>query len=215
MMKMMIISIRPMRTRYLMMTALVAAAMCSCAKDSDQTDAEASQVELTFRASFGTATRTVVQENGTSVWWSPGDKIQVFYGSLTSGRFTSTNPEAVAITQFTGSLPISSATLENGLIGASFWGVYPYNVEDTCDGESLTLAISAEQTGAPGTFAEGQFPAVAKSNGMDLAFYNVCGGIVFTVVSEGIRSVTLTSNNGEALAGKATVSFNDDDYPEV
>lgn len=204
-----------MRTRYLMMTALVAAAMCSCAKDSDQTDAEASQVELTFRASFGTATRTVVQENGTSVWWSPGDKIQVFYGSLTSGRFTSTNPEAVAITQFTGSLPISSATLENGLIGASFWGVYPYNVEDTCDGESLTLAISAEQTGAPGTFAEGQFPAVAKSNGMDLAFYNVCGGIVFTVVSEGIRSVTLTSNNGEALAGKATVSFNDDDYPEV
>ena len=204
-----------MRTRYLMMVALVAATLCSCEKEWGRTDAEQSQVELTFRASFGAATRTAVQENGTSVWWSPGDKIQVFYGSLTSGRFTSTNSEAAAIAEFTGSLPISSATLENGLVGTSFWGVYPYNVEDVCDGESVTLSISSNQIGAANTFAEGQFPAIAKSNGLDLAFYNVCGGMVFTVVSEGIRSVTLTSNQGEPLAGTATVSFNADGVPEV
>jgi hypothetical protein len=198
-----------------MMVALVAATLCSCEKEWGRTDAEQSQVELTFRASFGAATRTAVQENGTSVWWSPGDKIQVFYGSLTSGRFTSTNPEAAAIAEFTGSLPISSATLENGLVGTSFWGVYPYNVDDACDGESVTLSISPDQIGAANTFAEGQFPAIAKSNGMDLAFYNVCGGVVFTVASEGIRSVTLTSNQGESLAGTATVSFNDDGVPEV
>ena len=198
-----------------MMVALVAATLCSCEKEWGRTDAEQSQVELTFRASFGTATRTAVQENGTSVWWSPGDKIQVFYGSLTSGRFTSTNSEAAAIAEFTGSLPISSATLENGLVGTSFWGVYPYNVEDVCDGESVTLTVSPKQTGADNTFAEGQFPAIAKSNGLDLAFYNVCGGVVFTVVSEGIRSVTLTSNQGEPLAGTATVSFNAEGVPEV
>lgn len=198
-----------------MMVALVAATLCSCEKEWGRTDAEQSQVELTFRASFGAATRTAVQENGTSVWWSPGDKIQVFYGSLTSGRFTSTNPEAAATAEFTGSLPISSATLENGLVGTSFWGVYPYNVEDVCDGESVTLTVSPKQTGAANTFAEGQFPAIAKSNGLDLAFYNVCGGVVFTVVSEGIRSVTLTSNHGEPLAGTATVSFNADGVPEV
>jgi len=205
-----------MQTRYLILAAAFAAALVSCQKETSHENTEAREVEMTFHATFaGAGTRTAIQENGTSVWWTPGDKIQVFYGSLASGRFTSTNPEPAQVADFTGTMPIVTATLENGVFGSSFWGVYPYNVDDTCDGENVTLTVLSKQTAAAGTFAGEQFPAVAKSNGMDLAFYNVCGGVVFTVVREGIRSVTVASNNGEALAGTVTLSFNDEGVPEI
>ena len=209
-------TVRPMQTRYFFLAAALIAATVSCQKEASHDNMEAEGVELTFHASFaGASTRTAVQENGTSVWWTPGDKIRIFYGTLASGRFTSTNPEPAPITDFTGTLPIVTATLENGANGASFWGVYPYNEADTCDGESVTLTVPDGQTGAAGTFAPGQFPAIANSTGLDLAFYNVCGGVVFTVASEGIRSVTFEGRRSEPTAGTVKVGFNAEGVPAI
>lgn len=205
-----------MQTRYLILAAAFAAALVSCQKETGQDNTEAREVEMTFHATFAEAgTRTAVQEDGTSVWWTPGDKIQVFYGSLASGRFTSTNPEPAQVADFTGTMPIVTATMENGVLGSSFWGVYPYDAADTCDDEGVTLTVSGKQTGAAGTFGPGEFPSIAKSTGLDLAFYNVCGGLVFTVASEGIRSVTFEGRKSEPVAGTVRVVFNSEGLPSI
>lgn len=205
-----------MQTRYLILAAAFAAALVSCQKETGQDNTEAREVEMTFHATFaGAGTRTAVQEDGTSVWWTPGDKIQVFYGSLASGRFTSTNPEPAQVADFTGTMPIVTATMENGVLGSSFWGVYPYDAADTCDDEGVTLTVSGKQTGAAGTFGPGEFPSIAKSTGLDLAFYNVCGGLVFTVASEGIRTVTFEGRKSEPVAGTVRVVFNSEGLPAI
>ena len=54
------------------------------------------------------------------------------------------------------------------------------------------------------------FPAVAVSQESNLDFYNVCGGIVFTVQGEDIKTVTLKGNHGESVAGISRVSFSSD-----
>ena len=46
--------------------------------------------------SDGQATKTAVQSNGTSVWWTTGEQLNVFYGTTHSGKFTSLNTEPAA-----------------------------------------------------------------------------------------------------------------------
>ena len=97
----------------------------------------------------------------------------------------------------------------------AFWAVYPYDPANTCDGTSVTLTVPATQASREGSFANKLFPAIATSPQFQLAFYNVCGGIRFTVAHEGINALTILANNGEPLAGKVRVSFGSGGVPVV
>jgi len=85
--------------------------------------------------------------------------------------------------------------------------VYPYGRNTTCDGSSVTLTLPYEQGAAPDTFADDLFPSIARSTNFTMAFYPVCGSIRFKVSNPDIVKVTLSGNNNEDLAGKATVSM--------
>ena len=201
-----------MKTRYL--TIVCAGLVCSfiaCNREMNEADLPFPSGEFTVVASFGDMqnTRTAIV-NETEVWWTPNDAINVFYGSLTSGRFTSTVAEAAATAAFTGSLPAITGTIETGGEAQPFWAVYPYNVQNICDGSSITLTVPVKQKGEEGTFGRNTFPAIATSSGLDLAFYNVCGGIVLTVNRDDIRTITLRGKNNETLAGTVRVAFVED-----
>lgn len=173
--------------------------------------------EMEFRAVWADAdeTRTSLQPDGTSIWWSPGDQINVFYGGLFSGQFTSTNAEAQPLVNFRGSLVAQTGTEDSSVSGLSYWAIYPYNKNNSCDSESVEMTLLTFQEAVSGTFSEGSFPAVAKSEGLDLAFYNVCGGARFSVANEGVRRVVFKANAGESLCGKIRVAFGDDGKPFV
>ena len=190
-----------MRTRYILLA--VAALAAACSKSGELPEPEG--LQMTFRAYQEGAqpTRTTVQEGGTQVFWEPGDEIKVFSGSR-DGRFTSNATGLTDVTEFTGTL--NNPEDENIGDGLT-WGLYPYRDDATFDGSSVTTTLPSEQTGRAGSFARDTHITLARSSTQDLAFYNVCGGVRFTLSQEGISRVTFEGNNGETLAGQVRLAF--------
>lgn len=175
-------------------------------------------ITITARTETEATTKTELSEAGDgAVLWTPGDEISLFCGSGTAGgrRFTSAATEAVAITDFTGTIETITGSSEATPEGTWFWGLYPYSPTATCDGSSVTMTLSAEQMATAGTFATGTAPSLGRSKNTSMGFYNICGGLKFSVTHEGIKKVTFQSNNGEPVAGTARVAFNEAGLPEV
>ena len=167
--------------------------------------------EFTLYASSGeNETKTVLQRDG-SVFWSPGDCITVFYGNI-PGKFTSTNTEPAASAEFTGSLGSFVVDGET-----EFKAIYPHSddiVMPTDEG-ILSIFLPSEQTAVEGTFADDLFICVAKSKDVNLHFYNVCGGVKFSLARDDIKKVVFKGNNGEILAGRMAVEFDSNGIPQV
>jgi len=134
---------------------------------------------------------------------------------MASGKFTSTNTEPQATANFTGTLTSLIGDIDTEEGNAVCWAIYPYNEANTCDGQSVTMTLAQEQEAAGGTFADKFFPAVAKSNSFSLAFYNICGGVRFSVTQEGVKRVIFKSNDGSPMAGKVRVGFGEDNRPQI
>ena len=176
-----------------------------------------SERHITISASISDPeTRTERASYGT-VLWCPGDEISLFYGSGADGgsRFTSQNTEKAKVADFSGTINV--ITGGNGISedDTYFWAVYPYDSTASCDGESITTNLPSKQVAVAGTFANGLFPTLGRSKGVSMPFYNICGGLKFSVTEEGIKSVTLKGNNNEIIAGRITVGFDDGGVPVV
>ena len=198
---------------------------CSIQELDNKTFSDDDSVErLTFTATLGDTyeTKTEFVSSDAASWpiyWLPGDAINIFYGSRSEARFETSEDftSAGPVTEFEGYLRAATgAADENGNITTqNFWGLYPYNENNTCDGNSVTLTIPSEQTGVAGTFANGLNPSVACSPNMGLTFYNVGSWFIFTVTQENVVSATLTGANGETLVGKVKVSMDENNRPKI
>lgn len=155
------------------------------------------------------SSRSVLQSDG-AVYWSPGDAINLFYGVSESAKFTSDNTEPVAQANFNGSL---EGFIPNG--SDDFWAVYPYAAENAFDGSAISLTLPDVQTGKAGTFDNNLLVSLARSKDYTLQFYNLCGGVKFSVANEGIKYVTFRGNANEALAGQVKVAFDSNGKPQV
>lgn len=196
-----------MKTRDLLF-ALAALAATACTESKVLIEPVREQIVITAGFEDAQSTRTGLLDGGTQVYWEYGDNIKVFCDGA-SGNFTSQisdvyehSPEST----FAGSLD-NVVMGGNGALSKTIWGLYPYRSDATCDGSSVTTTLPADQTGMPGSFFKRTLITLASSNSLALRFYNVCGGIRFSLSKSGIRSVILESNNGEALAGTVTVAF--------
>lgn len=204
-----------------MILALLIAAGCTDEERFEGLSQEFPKIsyELTFNAfrESDLETRTVRNETTGAVLWSPDDAISLFYGSGTNGgsRFVSDATELCDVTNFTGTITAVTGGANISLDDTYFWGVYPYSDDVACDGTYVTLTLPTHQTAVPGTFATCLFPSIARSQGLMMGFYNVCGGWRFSVTKEGIRKVTLKSNGGEMITGKIKVCLNDSGIPAI
>ena len=85
-----------------------------------------------------------------------------------------------------------------------------------CDGNKISTRLFHWQKGVANTFDRYLNIAVAKSNDYkELSFYNVLGGVRFSVNADNITRVTFRGNNGEALAGNLVIGMNAQGRPEV
>ncbi len=166
---------------------------------------------VTFQAVQGDspASKTVLQADG-SIFWSPGDEINLFYGENGAARFKADNTQAAAHASFTGSL---EGFLPNGQ--DAFWAVCPYSAETRFTGSAVGLYVPESQVGMPGSYDPDAFISLARSQDYTLQFYNLCGGIKFSVMHEGIQYVTFHGNRQELLAGQVNVAFNEEGRPVV
>ena len=197
------------------MSVLVMLLAYACEPESLVPDLEPqADSHLQFRAVWeGTpGTKTVVQSDGVSVWWTTNENINVFYQGKT-GKFTSLNTEGAPTVVFDGILDTNTGV--GDAQSTECWAIYPYSENNSFDGTDVTITVPYEQTAKAGSFADNLFPAIARSNTSDLTFYNVCGGVCFTVTTPNISKVVYTSKNGEALTGKVRVGFDNNNLPAV
>ena len=160
-------------------------------------------------------TESLIETSATSksekeVLWEPGDEIAVFSGEL-SGKFVSTlkkKPSASAV--FKGELGLESWPEEMDI-----WAVYPYSEDAFFDGKTITTTLPSEQIARDGAFGKDMNLAIAHSNSSTLQFYNVGGGIRFSVAEEGIKKVMFEGLNGEIISGKVKIGFDKDGLPEI
>ena len=182
--------------------------MSGCARNVEPTGPEGIQMTFTAYQEGSAPTKTTVLDGGTQVYWETSEEIKVFYGGAI-GRFISQNTENVPVTTFIGTINVVAGANEGSVADYTTWGLYPYRADATCDGSSVTTTLPSAQTGRAGSFAKKTNITVAQSNGLNLPFYNVCGGVRFSLTQEGIKRVTFEGNNVEALAGKIKIAFED------
>ena len=182
---------------YIITAAVISLVACSRNQEIDVPDANLS---LFARTESPADTKTVV-ESGTHVFWEPGDEIAVFMGEK-SAKFTTDITAAAGTATFKGTFGDTTWPEEPDL-----WAVYPYSEEAVFDGATITTTLPSEQVAREGSFGKDMNLAIAHSNSSTLQFYNVGGGIRFSVSEEGIKKVVLTGLKEENLAGQIRLSF--------
>ena len=152
-------------------------------------------------------TKTYV-DNQLTMRWTKDDEISIFVGNTLNQRYKYDGETGANSGSFT---PLSSP----GFVAAdpldANYAVYPYASTTEMDASGkIKLTLPAVQTYAEGTFGLGANTMVtATENKSDflLQFKNLCGYLVVNLYGSGtIKSVTFEGNNGEKIAGKATVT---------
>lgn len=149
------------------------------------------------------STKTVLEVDGEGVgtiYWTPADEINVFYGS-TSTHYVSQNVTNATTAVFSTSDVIGSTESES----ENIWGLYPYNSSATCTGSAVFTTLPETQYGVPGSFDDDLFITLAHNTSTMLRFKNVCGGIKFSLSRDDIASVTFQGNYGEEVAGDISI----------
>lgn len=162
----------------------------------------------TFTASFAqNESRTYIEE-GNLLRWTTGDLISLFDSNTLNQQY-----------KFDGKTGDNSGTFSN--VETTFgtgndlnchYAVYPYNsnIEITESG-IITATLPAEQNYAENSFGLGANTMVAVTENTDdtfLKFQNVGGYLKLQLYGDDItvKSITLTGNNNEKLAGVATIN---------
>jgi hypothetical protein len=156
----------------------VVLALTACKDLQEELVMQVGKLSLTATTEQSAGTRTLVAGAG-DVFWEKGDEIKVFAGTA-SGRFVSDLDGPASTTEFTGSL--GGAWTE----GSPLWAVYPFSDEAALGGETLTAELPAVQTARSMSFAQGMNLSVARTTTASLQFYNVGGGVCFTLKEDGI-----------------------------
>lgn len=154
------------------------------------------------------STRTLIEVDqlgeGT-IYWTPADEINIFYGT-TSVHYTSQNTVNATTAVFRTTEIIGSTESAS----TNIWGLYPYDEDAVSTGTAISTTLPATQYGVPGTFDDDLYVTLAHSTSNALKFFNVCGGIKFSLSREDITSVTFKGNNNEDLAGGISLTFEND-----
>ena len=190
---------------YIITSAALSLVACSRNQEIDVPDANLS---LFARTESPAESRTVV-ESGVHVFWEPGDEIAVFMGEK-SAKFTTDITAASGTATFKGTFGDQGWPEELDL-----WAVYPFSEDALFDGETITTTLPSEQVAREGSFGKDMNLAVAHSNSSTLQFYNVGGGIRFSVTVEGIKKVMFEGLSGEIISGKVKIGMDENGKPVV
>lgn len=182
--------------KYILLLCALCAGLVSCVKE-DFAGAEADGL-VAFKASYEAPTKTVL--NGLTPYWTPQEKIAIFNG--VNNEFTATVTEPSATATFKGELA--------GKGTKNFRAVTPYSADYTYSSLGSTfygLSIPTEQTAVENSYDPQALVAIAQSDDYNLSFKNLGSLVKFTVISDGVTSVTLRSNNEEVLSGTFEATY--------
>lgn len=188
---------------------LLTLCMCSVNKEQDVRTVEEFYAEITdneFKVSM---------DFNMDLSWTSGDEISVF-------RNASTN-EKYRFTGNTGDYAGAFSKVDDNAANATFskyYAIYPYNSSISCSSEGVfNIDYPEVQAYSSPRLVSGIVPMIASTSSLDdnnLRFRNMCGFLKVTLSGEGnIKSIVIKGNNGEKLAGKATVKLDEDGVPDI
>lgn len=204
--------------KVLMSLAAVAAVFAGCQKP----ELEVAPVEVkdAFTATVENFDATKTALEGNHVVWSKDDQLAVFQGTGVADLYVLANGyEGLASGKF---------SLKGGM-GDDFFGgmemtdprnvaFYPYAQDLAVYAEDGAWVVSnvtlpATQAYTENSFANGAFPMVAVTESLEdhvLRFKNVLGAVKLQLTgTQLLKSIVVKGNNGEVLAGAATVTAHD------
>lgn len=175
--------------------------------DGQEVEERVPAPDITAVQEVGKNTKSTLDVDGEgigTIYWTPADEINVFYGTA-STHYVSQNAVNATTAVFTTTdiIGISEGASEN------IWGLYPYNSSATCTGTAVTTTLPSIQYGVPDTFDDDLYITLAHNNSTALTFYNVCGGIKFSLSRDDITSITFSGNNNEDIAGDISLAFSE------
>ena len=194
--------IREMKRLFLALIALVAIVSCSKNEVLDGVATAPAVVTASFED-----TRVAVDNETLKLSWSVDDCLSVFTSTANDEyKYTGSNNEFAAV----GAAGEGQALPNN-------YAVYPYNANIAVSGEGvISLTLPATQNYAEGSFGLGANTMVAVSKSTNFPFQNVCGYIRLNLWGNvKVKSIEFKGNNGEVLAGAATVVASVAAEPEV
>ena len=131
--------------------------------------------------------------NGPSAAWETGDKVAVFSGGQKYELAAASSGSSVS---FSGEVPSDDQYL----------AITPASAAVEASVDAIVANIPAAQTAISGGISSNAAVAVCVSSSADLQFVNAVGLVKVTLVSDNnIRSITVSSNGSERLAGEVSL----------
>ena len=189
-----------MRKISIIAALVVAMTAVSCVKEMQtETPAPENNGAVTFEASFGAATKAVLEPGATEskVAWEAGDQVGVF---ADEGNFLYKAQNAGYST--TLSTDVADVPAEG-----PYYALYPYDADAVLAEGVVTTTLPAVQTAVLGSFTTHLSVAQAVEN--KFAFKNVCGLVGVKIDAENVTKIVLEGNNGEIVAGAINVTVAD------
>lgn len=161
-------------------------------------------------------TRTYVEE-GNLLRWNAGDQIALFDGNTLNRQYKFDGETG----DNSGTFSIVSSPYGTGNDLTTNYAVYPYasNLKITEAG-ILTVTLPSEQTYTENSFGLGANTMVAVTKDIDdtfLKFKNACGYLRLQLYGYDVtvKSIALTGNSNEKIAGKSSIIPTYNDEPHI
>lgn len=154
------------------------------------------------RATTSAIVKSRTSLSGNSVVWNTGDAIGIFSNTSDSvARYDLTEISGDEA-QFESDKPVR---------GNTFYAFYPYAADAVVSGTSVSFRLSEEQPFGFDSFASGICPMVAQSTTNSFRFLQICGLVRLNLKGNmQVSSISLSGNNGEAVAGWGSVDIASD-----
>lgn len=149
---------------------------------------------------------TKVLLDDKKVCWSENDFISVFEGRTSNSKLQFDGEAG----DQTGSFSVVSSSASGTSLSANY-AYYPYDAQTTISSSGvLTVTIPENQNYSPSSVASNLNPMVAVTSNVsdcNLNFKNAAAILKINLTGSGsVRSIILSGNNGEILAGEATIT---------
>ena len=196
--------------------ALLATITVSCSiHELDQKDESAKVFYAQIEAPAGSEQTKVYADEDLSVLWHADDRVSIFDKNTYNQEYRFTGKTGANAGAFE---KVANSGFVTGNALSSVYSVYPYKESTEISNQGvISVDLPATQSYSQNSFGLEANTMVSVSSDNLLMFKNVGGYLRLSLYGDGVSvsSITLKGNNGEKLAGKATVTMPQDGTPTV